>query len=104
MILSGSVEKTYPSGHGGRGWGSEVAGAGEARVGLAVAADGGDEVSPEDVGGGGEERELGAGAEAVGDEITRAAGGGEESGSGGVGGEEVVLGAGAGMESGDPTV
>jgi hypothetical protein len=80
MILSGSVEKTYPSGHGVGGGRSEVAGAGEAGVGLAVAADGGDEVGPEDVGGGGKERVLGAGAGDVGDEITRAAGGGEESG------------------------
>jgi hypothetical protein len=89
MILSGSVEKTYPSGHGGGGSGSGVAGADGAGVGLAVAADGGDEVGPEDVGGGGEERVLGARAGEVCKEITWAVGGGEGSGSGGVGGEEV---------------
>ncbi len=55
MILSGSVEKTYPSCHGGGGGGSGVAGADRAGVGLAVAAD---EVGPEDVGGGGEERSF----------------------------------------------
>jgi hypothetical protein len=104
MILSGSVEKTYPSGHGGGGGGSGVAGAGGAGIGLAAAADGGNEVGPEDVGGGGEERVLGAGAGDVGEEITWAVGGGggEGSGSGGVGGEEVVLGAVAGVETGDP--
>ncbi len=42
-----------------------------------MAANGGDEVGPEDVGGGGEERVLGAGAGEVGDDITRAAGGGK---------------------------
>jgi hypothetical protein len=96
MILSGSVENTYPSGHGGRGDGSEVAGAGDVGVGLALTADGGDE-------GGSKERVLGAGAGEGEVDITRAAGGGEESGPGGVGGEEVVLGAGAGAESGEPT-
>ncbi len=57
IILSGSVEKTYPSGHGGRGGGSEVAGAvdaaglgagagaGEVGVVVARAANGG--VEPE---------------------------------------------------------
>jgi hypothetical protein len=80
MILSGSVENTYPFGHGGGGGGSEVASAGDIGVGLAL---GGDD-------GGGEERKLGAGA-------------GEVSGPGGVGGEEVVLGAGAGADSRDPT-
>ncbi len=71
-------------------------------AGLAVAVNGGDEVSPGDVGGGGEERELGAGAGNVGEEIAWAVGGGEGSGSGGIGGEEVVFGAVAGVESGDP--
>jgi hypothetical protein len=85
-----------------RGGGSGVAGADGAGVGLAVAADGGNEVGPEDVSGGGEERVLGAEAGEVGEEITWAVGGGEGSGSGGVGGEEVVLGAVAGVESGDP--
>jgi hypothetical protein len=42
------------------GGGSEVAGAGDAGIGLTVATDGGDEVSPEDVGG--EEKVLRAGA------------------------------------------
>jgi hypothetical protein len=112
MILSGSVEKTYTSGNGGGGGGLGVAGADGAGVGFAVAADGGDAVGPEDVGGGGEERVLGAaagedrvlgaGAGEVGEEITWAVGGGKGSGSGGVGGEEVVLGAVAGVESGDP--
>jgi hypothetical protein len=60
--------------------GEKVAGAGEAGVGLAVAADGGDKVGPEDVGGGGEERVLGAGD--VGKEITRAAGGAKRAGQG----------------------
>ncbi len=60
MILSGSVEKTYPSGHSGGGGGSEVAGAGE-------------------TGNSGKERVLGAGDDDVGVDITRAAGGGEES-------------------------
>jgi hypothetical protein len=50
MILSGSVKNTYPSSHGGGGGGSEVAGAGDAGVGLAVAANGGGEASPEEVG------------------------------------------------------
>ncbi len=45
---------------------------------------------------------LGAGAGEVGEEITWAVGGGEGSGSGGVGSEEVLLGAVAGVESGDP--
>jgi hypothetical protein len=112
MILSGSVEKTYPSGHGDGGGGSGVAGADGAGVVLPVAADGGDEVGPEDVGVGGEERVLRAGAGKervlgakageVGKEITCAVGGGEGSESGGVGGKEVVLGAIAGVESGDP--
>jgi hypothetical protein len=112
MILSGAVEKTYPSGHGGGVGGSGVSSADGAGVVLAVAADGGDEVSPEDVGVGGkervlraragEERVLGAGAGEVGKEITWAVGGGEGSGSGGVGGKEVVLGAVAGVESRDP--
>ena len=55
MIRSGSVEKTYPSGHGGGGGGSGVAGAAGASVGFALAADGGDEIGPGDVGGGGAE-------------------------------------------------
>jgi hypothetical protein len=59
----GSVEKTYPSGHGGGGGSSEVAGSG----------------GP---GYDGEERELGAGDGDVGVEITIAAGVGEESGPG----------------------
>ncbi len=90
----GDVEKTYPSGHGGGGGGFGVAGADGAGAGLAVAVDGGDEVSPGDVGGGGEERELGAGvgedrvlgagAGDVGEEIAWAVGGGEGSGSGGI--------------------
>jgi hypothetical protein len=84
MILSGSVKKTYSSGHGGGGGGSEVAGAGE-------------------TGDSGEERVLGARDGDVGVDITRAAGGGEESGPGGVSGEEVVLGARAGAKSGIPT-
>ncbi len=45
---------------------------------------------------------LGAGDGDVGVDITRAAGGGEESGPGGVSGEEVILRAGAGAESGIP--
>jgi hypothetical protein len=112
MIRSGSVENTHPSGHGGGGGGSGVAGADRVGVGLAVAADGGEEVSPGDVCGGGEERVLGAGAGEervlgagagdIGEEITWAVGGGEGSGSGGFGGEEMVLGAVAGVESGDP--
>jgi hypothetical protein len=101
MILSGSVENTFPSGHGSGGGGSEVASAGDTGVGLAVAADGGDEVSPEDVSS--EERVLGVGAGDVGVDITRAAGGGEESGPGVVDGEEVELRAGAGAESRVPT-
>jgi hypothetical protein len=101
MILSGSVENTYPFVHGGGGRGSEVTGAGDAGIGLAVAAHGGDEVGPEDVSG--EERVLVAGAGDVGVDFTRAASGGEESGPGGVNGKGVVLGAGAGVESGDPT-
>jgi hypothetical protein len=111
MIRSGSVENTYPSGHGGGGGGSGVAGADGAGVGLPVAADGGDEVGPGDVGGGGtkrvlgagagEERVLGAGAGDVGEEIVWAVGGGEGSGSGGFGGEEMVLRVVAGVESGD---
>jgi hypothetical protein len=77
-----------------------------------VAVDGGDGVGPGDVGGGGEERELGAGAGKervlgagagdVGEEIAWAVGGGEGSRSGGIGGEEVVFRAIAGVESGDP--
>ncbi len=75
MILSGSVEKTYPSSHGGRGGGSEVAGTVDAV-------------------------ELGAGAGAgeVGVVVARAANGGEEDGPGEVDGVEMVLGAGAGAE------
>jgi hypothetical protein len=112
MIRSGSVENTYPSGHGGGGGGSGVAGTDVAGVRLAVAANGGDEVGPGDVGGGGaervlgagagKERVLGAGAGDVGEEIAWAVGGSEGSGSGGFGGEEMVLGAIAGVESGDP--
>jgi hypothetical protein len=59
-----------------------------------VAVDGGDEVGPGDVSGGGEERELGAGvgedrvlgagAGDVGEEIAWAVGSGERSGSGGI--------------------
>ncbi len=101
MILSGLVENTSPPGHGGGGGGSEVAGASDTGVGLAVAADGSDEVSPEDVSG--EEKVLGAGAGDVGVDITLATSGGEEGGPGGVGGEEEVLGVGAGAESGVPT-
>jgi hypothetical protein len=96
MILSGSIEKTYPSSHGGGGGCSEVASAGDAGVNLAGAADGGNEVSPEDVSG--EEMVLGARAGDVGVDITRAAGDSEEGGPGGVSGEEMVLGAGAGVE------
>jgi hypothetical protein len=112
MIRSGSVENTYPSGHGGGGGGSGVAGADRAGVGLAVTADDGNEVGPGDVGGGGaervlragagEERVLGAGAGDVGEEIAWAVGCGEGSGSGGLGGEEMELGAVAWVESGDP--
>jgi hypothetical protein len=96
MILSGLVENTYPSSHGGGGGCSEVAGTGDAGIGLAVATDGGDEVGPEDVGG--KERVLGAGAGDVCIDITRAVGGGEEGGPGRVGGEEMVLAARAGAE------
>ncbi len=96
MILSGSVKKTYPSGHVGGGGGSEVAIAGDAGVDLAGAADGNNEVSQEDVGS--EEMVLGARASDVGVDITRAAGDSEEGGPGGVSGEEMVLGAGAGVE------
>ncbi len=77
-----------------------------------MAADGGDEIGPGDVGGGGAERVLGAGAGEervlgadagdVGEEIAWPGGNGEGSGSGGFGGEEMVLGAVAGVESGDP--
>jgi hypothetical protein len=65
----------YPSGHGGGGGSSEVAGAVDAVV-------------------------LGAGAEAgeVGVDIARATNGGEEGSPGEVGGVEIVLGAGAGAE------
>jgi hypothetical protein len=70
IILSGSVEKTYPSGHGGGGGGSEVAGAVEA-AGLGA----------------------GAGAGEVGVIVARAANGGEEDGPGEVDGVEMVLGA-----------
>ncbi len=77
-----------------------------------MAADGGDEVGPGDVSGGGKERVLGAGAGEermlgagdgdVGEEIAWVVGGGEGSGLGGFGSEEVVLGAVAGVESRDP--
>jgi hypothetical protein len=67
MILSRSVKKTYPSGHVGGGGSSEVASAGDAGIDLAGAADGGNEVSQEDVGG--EEMVLGAGAGDVGVDI-----------------------------------
>ncbi len=52
--------------------------------------------------GAGEERVLGAGAGDVGKEIAWAVGGGEGSGSGGLGGEKMELRAVAGVESGDP--
>jgi hypothetical protein len=90
IILSGSVEKTYPSGHGG---GTVVAGTVD---GLTGAANGGDGDGPEVVGD--EEMVLGAGAGDVGVDITTAASGGEKGGPGGGGGEETVLGAGAGAE------
>jgi hypothetical protein len=96
IILSGSVEKTYPSSHGGGEGGSEVAGIVDAVDNLSGAADGGDGVGPEVVGG--EEMVHGAGAGEMGVDITRAASGGEEGGPGGVGGEEMVLRAGAGAE------
>ncbi len=77
-----------------------------------MAVDGSDGVGPGDVGGGGEERELGAGAGEervlgagagdVGEKIAWAVGGGEGSGSGGISDEEVVFRAIAGVESGDP--
>ncbi len=56
---------------------------------LSGAADGGNEVGPEEVGG--EEMVLGAGAGAgeVGVNITKATSGGEEGGPGGVGGEKM---------------
>ncbi len=70
IILSGSVKKTYPSGHGGGGGGSEVVGA----------VDG---------------AELGAGAGEVSVDVPGAASGGGEGGPGKVGVVEMVLGAGA---------
>ncbi len=54
-----------------------------------MAADGGDEVGPEDVGS--EEKVLGAGASDVGINITRVVSSGKEEGPGRVGGEEIVL-------------
>ncbi len=60
IIISGSVENMYPSGHGGGGGGSEVAGAVDAVDDLSGAADGGDDVGPEVVGV--EVMVLGAGA------------------------------------------
>ncbi len=75
IILSGSVEKTYPSGHGGGGGSSEVArDVGAAGIGA------------------------GAGAGEVGVVVARAANGGEQNGPGEVDGVEMVLGAGAGAE------
>jgi hypothetical protein len=75
IILLGSVEKTYPSGHGGGGGGSEVVGAVDA-AGLGA----------------------GAGAGEVVVVVDRAANGGEEDGPGEFDGVETVLGAGAGAE------
>jgi hypothetical protein len=75
---------------------SEVAGAVDAGVDLAVAANGGAEVGSEVVGG--EEMVLGARAGEVDVDTTRAASGGKEGSPGGVGSEETVLGAGAGAE------
>ncbi len=96
IIISGSVENTYPSGHGGGGGGSEVAGAVDSVDDLSGAADGGDEVGPEVVGV--EVMVLGAGTAAgeIGVDITWAASGGEEGGPGEVGGVDMVLGAGTG--------
>ncbi len=72
IILSGSVEKTYPSGHGGGGGGSEVVGAVD-----------------------GAELGAGAGAGEVSVDVPGAAGGGGEGGPGEVGVVEMVLGVGA---------
>ncbi len=74
----------------------EVAGTVDAVNKLTGAADGGDGVGPEVVGG--EEMVLGAGAGKMGVDITRAASGGEKGGPGVVGDEEMVLGAVAGAE------
>ncbi len=95
MILSGAVENTYPSGHGGGGVGSEVASTVDAVDDFSGAAN---EVSPEVVSI--EVMVLGAGAGAgeIGVDNTRAASGSEEGGPGEVGGVEMVLGAGAGAE------
>ncbi len=75
----------YPSGHGGGGGGTEVAGAVDVVDDLSGAANGADEVDPEVVGV--EVLVLGAGAGAgkIGVDITWTANGGEEGGSGEVG-------------------
>ncbi len=96
IILFGSVEKTYSSGHGGGGGGSVVASAVKAVDEFTGVADGVDGDGPEVVGD--EEMVLGAGAGEVGVDITRAASGGKKGGPGGVGNEEMVLRASAGAE------
>ncbi len=98
IILFGLVENMYPSSHGGRGGGSEVASAVDVVHDFSGAADGGDEVGPEVVGIEVMVLRAGAGAGKIGIDITWAANGGEEGGSGEVGGVDMVLGAGAGAE------